>query len=75
MAKPGSCDSCGKTRPLTFVNWCGVDAYACWECRGGEPDEDDDDMFDGDEPEREEIDHQARRWDYQQDLRKHWRPE
>lgn len=32
---------------------------------------DDDDMFDGDEPEREEIDHQALRWDHASDLRKH----
>lgn len=31
----------------------------------------DDDMFDGDEPEREEIDHQAARWDHARDLRKH----
>lgn len=33
--------------------------------------EDDDDMFDGDEPEREEIDHQAARFDHARDLRKH----
>lgn len=35
------------------------------------PIDDDDDMFDGDEPERDEVDHQAARFDHAHDLRKH----
>lgn len=38
----GSCDCCGKTGSLTFVNWAGMDTYACNQCRGAFEDDDED---------------------------------
>jgi hypothetical protein len=43
----GQCDCCGEYRHVTFVNggWLCGETWACEECRGIEPDEDDNDQL------------------------------
>lgn len=38
----GSCDCCGKTRPLTFVIYVGMDTWTCDACRGVDTEDDSD---------------------------------
>jgi hypothetical protein len=40
-SRHGDCDGCGKFRNLARIVWIGMDTDQCWECRGVDPDEDD----------------------------------